>query len=256
MTTRTTSTLSRAPLRSSLAAAALALAALACNPSVGEMSATEGGSESGETGESGESGDFSPCSSANPCPDGQFCFNGLCALGCNSNDDCAADQYCDTEFDRLCHNKTVSTCPDTPCPEGQECVNGFCSAGKESGQCEQMPNGEDGCDKSSLCIEDLEAEGEFACYPFPACAADDTCPIGTQGAVCNTGYLPSKNKICLIGLCEGASHCPAEWSCVKFGGEVLGLCSSGSFGEPCNSGAECISGNCMVFFPGEPGICQ
>lgn len=252
MTTRASSALTLSTLRSTLlAAAALFTAAIACEPSVGEMSAS---STKGES-ESGESGEFGLCSASTPCPEGQFCFNGICALGCNSDGDCADDQYCDTEFDRLCHNKTVSTCPDTPCPEGQECVNGFCSAGKGP-QCEQMPNGQDGCDKSSLCIEDLDMEGSFACYPFPACAADDTCPVGTEGAVCNTGIIPSKNKICLISLCTEVSHCPAEWSCFKYPGEVLGQCSSGAFGSPCNTGDECISGNCLIFLPGEPGTCQ
>ena len=50
-----------------------------------------------------------PCGSANKCPAGEFCFNGLCAEGCNSNGDCAQDQYCDTSWMR-CTNKVVATC--------------------------------------------------------------------------------------------------------------------------------------------------
>lgn len=238
----------------------------ACNSSIGSLSDSEGDTEatgadetsgaSTPTSGNADGGEFMPCTAANPCPDGQFCFNGLCALGCQSNGDCGDDQYCDTEFDRLCHNKTVSTCPETPCAEGQECVNGFCSAGPTDEVCMQMPNGEDGCAKDSLCIAEPDDQESYKCYPFPACPEDGQCPIGTEGAVCNDGILPSKSRICLIGLCLAADDCPSEWKCVQFDGEPVGLCSSGAFGYPCNGDADCLSGSCNTPFPGQPGFCN
>jgi hypothetical protein len=240
-----------------LAIVALLFPLPACEPSIGDATA-ETGDESDSaattpTGGAEDGGEYMPCTNDNPCPAGQFCFNGLCAPGCNSNGDCAADQYCDTEFDKLCHNKEVATCPDVACPTGQECVNGFCSAGAGPA-CEWMPNGEDGCDDHSLCYE---AEGEASqCYAFPACAEDDTCPKGTAGAVCNVGLIPSKAKICLIGYClDSAEHCPAGDSCVKFGGEDVGTCSSGGPGELCVSAADCVSGECFGAMSGFPGVC-
>lgn len=229
----------------------------ACQPSLGDMTDGESGGDdapSSTDDPTGGGGEYMPCSAANPCPDGQFCFNGLCALGCNSDGDCAADQYCDTEGDRLCHNKTVSTCPEVPCAEGQACVNGFCSTEVDQ-QCQQMPNGEDGCASDALCIEEPDQPEAYKCYTFPACAADDTCPVGTEGAVCNDGLLTNKDKICLIGMCTGVEHCPADWTCVKFQGEVIGLCSSGALGYPCGGPADCDSGNCVQPLPGVPGVC-
>lgn len=242
-------------LRATLAA--LCLGALGCNSSLGD--ATDGGTGTdGTTGNNSSNptsggGEWQPCSANNPCPDGQFCFNGVCAVGCQSDGDCADNQYCATDDDRLCHNKEVSTCPDTPCVEGQVCVNGFCSTPPPDTECDptSLP---DGCESNALCIE--HEEGQPECYTFPYCSQDDTCPIGTEGAVCNTDLVPDKDKICLIGLCTDASHCPAEWKCVDFEPNgVIGFCSNGAFGNPCNSNDECISGTCSQPFPGVPGTC-
>ena len=232
----------------------------ACSPSIGDATAEDGSDTSNDpsgtpTEGGADGGGFSPCSDANMCPDGQFCFNGICAIGCQSNGDCAADQFCDTEFDKLCHNKTVETCPEVACPEGQECISGFCSGSAEEAMCAQMPNGEDGCEKNALCIS--ESEESAKCYTFPACAEDDTCPVGTEGAVCNTGIIPSKGRICLVSLCTEAEHCPSGDKCISFEeGGKLGACSSGGFGELCYEASDCTSNNCFESFPGQPGFCM
>lgn len=250
----------RANILSLAAVACLSLSFFGCNATVGD--ATDGDTSNGDPTDNGSNptdgggGGFSPCDAGNPCPDGQFCFNGICAIGCNSDGDCASNQYCDTDGDRLCHNKTVETCPETPCAEGQECVNGFCSAGATE-TCMAMPNGEDGCAKNELCIAEPDKEESYKCYAFPACAADDTCPVGSNGAVCNTGLLPNKDRICLVGACaDAAEHCPPDDKCVKFTGEQIGSCSSGAFGDLCNVAADCVSNMCNVFIPGQPGICM
>lgn len=227
-----------------------ALCLVACNGSFGDM--TDGSEETSATNPTaGE--EWMPCSAANACPDGQFCFNGLCALGCQSDGDCADNQYCGTEDDKLCHNKEVSTCPDVACAEGQMCVDGFCSTPPSDEVCmEGAPV--DGCEANALCFEADESGAK--CYTFPYCAQDGTCPVGTQGAVCNDGIIPEKDKICLVGLCTAAEHCPAEWFCVEFeANSVLGYCSNGGVGSVCSSAAECLSGNCQMAFPGLPGVC-
>lgn len=243
-------------LRATLAA--LCLAALGCNSSLGD--ATDGGTETGgSTGGNSSnptsgSDDFWPCSASKACPDGQFCFNGVCAIGCLSDKDCADNQFCATDDDMLCHNKQVPTCPDTPCVEGQVCVNGFCSTPPPDTQCDPttLP---DGCESNALCIE--HEEGKAECYTFPYCSQDGTCPVGTEGAVCNDGLAQGKDKICLIGLCTADTHCPADWNCVKFEANgVIGYCSNGGFGELCDSNDQCVSGVCMLPpIPGEPGFC-
>lgn len=235
--------------------ATLCLGLVGCSPSLGDMTdggETGNGQTSSDDPTGGGSNEWTPCSAANPCPDGQFCFNGLCAIGCNSDGDCAEDQYCATDGDRLCHNKEVPTCPDTPCAEGQICVNGFCSTPPPDTSCTPQSI-DDGCAKDALCIE--EEEGAPKCYTFPYCPADGVCPVGVEGAVCNDGLIADKDKICLVGMCTGVEHCPADWKCVKFQGSVLGICSSGAVGFPCNDGSECASGNCQVPIPGFPGFC-
>lgn len=201
------------------------------------------------------------CSSSRPCPSGQFCFNGLCALGCQSNGDCRSDQYCDTEGDRLCHNVTVPTCAVAgDCAEQQICTAGFCSTPPPQTQCDpdQVPSGNDGCDSRSVCFDEGSSSMPAPkCHTFPACAADKTCPTGTSGAVCNDGLIPNKDKICLIGLCRVVDHCPADWACVRgVSTDVLGLCSPKTSGSPCSSAADCLSGSCYQPVPGFLGFCQ
>lgn len=201
------------------------------------------------------------CSASRACPSGQFCFNGLCAIGCQSNANCASDQYCATDGDMLCHNKVVPTCTVAgDCGEQQVCTSGFCSTPPPATQCnpDNVPSGNDGCDARSVCIDSSDTAMEDPqCHTFPACAADKTCPTGTQGAVCNDGLIPNKDKICLIGLCRDVGNCPANWACVKgVSTDVLGFCSSRGFGAPCSGAADCISGNCSQPVPGFLGWCQ
>jgi hypothetical protein len=202
------------------------------------------------------------CNAAMPCPSGQFCFNGLCALGCQSNANCAADQYCDTEFDRLCHNKVVPTCStaSNTCGSTQRCFNGFCSTPppQTAMQCNPkgVGSGTDGCDRSSLCIEDDSPAKTPRCFTLPACAADKSCPVGLGGAVCNDGLVPNKAHICLLNACKTVANCPASWACFRFSAnDVVGVCSNKGTGAPCSTAADCSSGNCSAVVPGLPGLC-
>lgn len=213
----------------------------------------------GSTGGGNGSNQQAPCSASNKCPAGQFCFNGLCAVGCQSNGDCAADQYCDTADlgpPYFCKNKTVSSCPATPCASNQECRQGLCSARLEpnAASCTPRQDFNDGCDKYAICYdEDDEGPKNAYCYSFPPCPQDGRCPVGLEGAVCNEQYIPNKGRFCITGACKDVSNCPAEWKCVKqTANQVLGFCSSGGPNAPCFSNADCLSNNC--FNPGGPGF--
>jgi len=229
-----------------------------CNPSLGSSDGDETGNPDTGNPDTGGDGDgFGLCSSSNPCPAGQFCFNGLCAIGCTSDGDCASNQYCDTEWDMLCKNKVVPTCSsDDDCAASQICVNQYCSTPPPNTSCNPENPFMDGCASDSLCLEDFDTE-KSACYSMPPCGENNSCPAGLQGAVCNTDYLPNKDNICLIGLCETASNCPSDWFCVRFAAnDPLGICSGGTFGDLCTANSECLSNNCFVAFPGEAGFCQ
>lgn len=234
----------------------------ACGPVVSGNDGGTGGGGGGTGGGGGGGGGSSAlCSASNKCPAGQFCFNGLCAMGCNSNGDCAADQYCDTADlgpPYFCKNKTVTSCPSTPCASNQQCINSVCSAKPDpSASCTPRPDFNDGCDKYSVCDDpDDDGPEPTTCYSFPACPETGACPVGMTGAVCNDGYIPNKGRFCMIGACKDASHCPSDWKCVKTSqNAVLGACSSGQPFSPCASNDDCVSGNCFTQ-PGFIGMCQ
>ncbi len=220
------------------------------------LSAACGSGVSSDPGSDATRGNVSigaQCTNDNPCPDGQFCFNGLCALGCNSQGDCADSQYCDLEFDRLCHDKVVSTCPETACADSQICQNGFCSTEPSSTRCEVRPDGNDGCDTNAICIENEQEIPQ--CYSFPACPESGVCPTGLVGAVCNDDIIPNKGHICLTALCQNENHCPAQFSCIKGTNAVVGNCSDGNIGSVCLVEGDCQGGQCFSGLPGMPGIC-
>ncbi len=212
---------------------------------------------SGQASDSGGGADL-PCSKDDPCPSGQFCFNGVCAYGCTSNEDCADDQYCDTAYTRTCQNREVPGCAtDEDCGPGRICVSGLCSTPPDDTTCDPQGVlvGDDGCAEDALCVEDPEVEGKVGCYTFPPCGADGTCPVGTGGAVCNVDLVPGKGRICLVGMCTGVEHCPADWACAVPDNQVLGLCTAGTPGWPCARNEDCDSGLCQILQPGTLGFC-
>ncbi len=204
---------------------------------------------------------FFMCTRANPCPAGQFCFNGLCAPGCMTDQDCAANQYCDTAMEisaHMCVNRVVPTCAaDADCATNQTCVFRLCSAVGVPSECTQRVDGEDGCDAYSICLDVSETDQEsLACVSFPPCPADGVCPVGQVGSVCNDGDLPGKAHICLTHLCKAGNNCPGGFQCVVSGG-TLGMCSDGSLGMPCLLAADCDAGlTCMGAMAGVLGFCM
>jgi hypothetical protein len=114
----------------------------------------------------------------------------------------------------------------------------------------------DGCEANSVCLNDPnDDQAPPKCYSFPACAQDGTCPTGTEGALCNDGYMAGKAKICLPDLCKDVGNCPTNWACIKANAnDVIGECSNGAFGSPCASNTDCVSHACNTF-PGG-GFCS
>lgn len=249
--------------RVSTAGLATVLAALLAFAGCSGATSSNGGSSDGGTSEGGTSSlkSTSPSTCPNGCPDGQYCLNGACVIGCNSDKDCADDQYCATDTTRLCHNKDVPTCTrDEDCEQNQVCTHGLCSAEPETesnDECQPSPDGKDGCGKYAVCVE---RQSGNKCYTLPPCGADGTCPTGQAGAVCNEGYIPNKAEICLVGLCKGDEHCPSNWSCSKgTSSQTLGFCTAtggGQIGSMCQKDSDCNSGNCKKPSGSTHGICE
>lgn len=177
--------------------------------------------------------------------------------GCTNDEDCAEGQYCNDES-QLCQTQTVFTCSDDDdCSEGQICINQFCSSPSVDTDCEPGVF-MDGCPSDAICLANPDPESEeAACYTMPACAADDTCPVGVHGALCNTGYLPDKDEICMLGACDTLANCPENWFCVRYAeNDPFGICGGGGFGDPCATADQCLSGMCFIPIPGLGGFCQ
>lgn len=149
---------------------------------------------------------------------------------------------------------SFTPCSDAaPCPDDETCFNGTCSPPPTPSECEPYALTMDGCPSDALCL--AQDETSQACYAMPPCDADDTCPVGLQGAVCNVDYVYDKDEICMIGVCAGVEHCPTDWSCIKFAAsDPLGVCGNGTFGSPCTSDLDCLSGACFQVVG--VGFCQ
>lgn len=230
----------------------LAALLLACNANLGSLAPLETGSE-GDESTTGEDHEPFVCIGGELCPTGSRCANGLCATECRRDPECATDEYCG--LDGLCHPNMVPGCnSDQDCAATQTCINQLC-VGVDEQSCDPLNYVQDGCASNSLCIDDYDDDDEGICYEMPACAADQSCPIGLEGAVCNTGQYPNKDEICLFGMCVTNMDCPAQWSCVFYGNSVLGLCSNGVFASPCAQNSDCISMTCLPLPGLGGGVC-
>lgn len=227
----------------------------ACDASLGSIAAPETGSEGNEqTGDGdGDGGEPFACIAGQLCPEERSCSNGLCLIECDGDDDCRDDEFCGK--DGLCHGKSVSGCTfDQNCAATQMCIDNVCVA-PDHAACSLDDYLLDGCASNAVCLDDLDEDDLGICHAMPACDADGTCPIGLEGAVCNTEYIPTKDAVCLIGLCDTVANCPDLWSCVRYDNAVLGYCSDGGFAAPCTIAEHCLSGNCLPLPGVGGGIC-
>jgi hypothetical protein len=212
----------------------------------------------------GQSGDLltpNSCTTHSPCPPGGMCFNGICYTGCAKDTDCRPGQYCDTTGDFLCHEISVSSCPDTPCATSQVCANGLCSTPPPGMMCGITSPFQklDGCGHDAVCLANALVDGMRVpanqCYTFPSCSQDGSCP---RGSVCNNGIFMDKGRMCLGGVCKVNADCLKGWVCVFAGDPSItyGQCTDGSSGSVCSKGGDCVSVVCNAPYPGAFGACK
>jgi len=195
------------------------------------------------------------------CVEGQYCWNGVCVDGCLTNDNCADDQYCleDEFFDQgKCVPKEAQGCAnDDDCEGAQVCQKGACvtpvaEEDQPTDGCQWKPDFTDGCPDSQVCFEEYDEEGKLTdseCYAMPACGEDGSCPIDVEGGVCNEKadgkkIIPTKARICLMGLCLSNADCPTTMMCYKFAGDIGGCMEKGLMcesDEDCDEGEKCDS---------------
>ncbi len=165
------------------------------------------------------------------CPVNQGCWSGLCDDECNTNGDCAADEYCYFEngiTPGRCAPQTGS-CDDVDpnCPNGATCYEGSCT--------------------NTNCGNDLDCNIYSRCYNSGRCLnqPDDRC----NGVHCANG------EQCIKGACKkpcvGNADCPMGEQCIQGGCfpepdpcdgidcKVSEVCSEGGCHPQCAVDADC-----------------
>ncbi len=199
------------------------------------MSADGGGDDNADGDDNGGEGDagYTNCGSER-CSPGQYCSDPTlrdCTKGCLSNENCASDQYCNTEEER-CENITEKMPGDgANCDAFCDRAIDDCGLNVSQAECEQTCRGladacvacaiEASCDDETTCLsacggggnEDGEDAGDDG-GSFPAdlgksCFSDLSCRdsscIGDDGVEDEPG-------ICSVP-CTTIADCPNLWDC-------------------------------------------
>ncbi len=148
------------------------------------------------------------------CNNQEICsaaFLGLPAANgiCQSNADCAGNEYCSMGFSTECR-PLPAACPDAGCPGGSMCVDDACvfecSADADckpgvaciDGLCSPCTN--DGeCGNNQVCLQNLCVEPGFQLYETKTCAVDSVCQTDADG-----------NEACRRSNCSGPVTGQAE----------------------------------------------
>ena len=175
-----------------------------------------------------------PCSDAQPCPEGQLCgANGACTTPvpgdgdgdgvADASDNCpdvANPDQADTDA-----NGVGDACEDVPggCVSSEECERAeVCS----DGACGSVECGNDGdCPEDALCVGSL-------CRYAPVCTTDEECAI--VGGDCVNGR-------CQPG-CLGDEDCSLDGLAVCADGDCLFTCSDDN---TCDANEQCVDGLCQ-----------
>ncbi|CAG2055426.1 unnamed protein product, partial [Timema podura] len=210
------------------------------------------------------------CSSADQCPSGNKCSDGMCALTCTQSDKCALGERCSGG---LC----VKVCyGDSNCLAGEVCLEGECRPGcasesdcKESQVCihskcrcgsgfESSPSGcqdinecEDSpCHSSAECSN---IPGSYRCVcpdktvgdPFldPGCVAPDQCRKDSDCSdtlACVSGRCTDP---CVVGA---GAKCGPSAVCNVFDHQATCSCPAGHLGDPNNVNVGCFKVECIT----------
>lgn len=178
----------------------------------------------------------------NPCRgDAGMCLEGeACAAGAGSCSGCVPaaivvgsrglGEPCETAEDcasNFCFMEAGTAYCSRECTEGLDCADGYhCRLDGESGVCVRGEPGGVG----ATCI----ANGD--------CEEDLFCATRGDESWCTT-------------FCTDAMDCPESFSCVMAGEVSVCAPDSGITGADCETGDDCISGNCQPVGPGGDLLC-
>jgi hypothetical protein len=206
-------------------------------------------------------GEFTPINrpdAGDPCTAGSHtcagvsrCVNSYCVSACTGGAPCPAGTVCGGSAfpDDVCLPLAPITCATTlDCPVNQGCLAGHCVSIEtvgDGGSDQCIANVvQDKCAPDAVCTLGLDVNGK--CLGLPLCGADGGCPPGGIGQACNLlpdgGHvIQGKGPVCLIDQCDSLRDCSPSALCFHGGGLPWGRCQRGITGDPCASGADCIS---------------
>jgi len=197
------------------------------------------------------------CNDEGDCSEGEVCANNECVAACETNDDCADDEICDSE--------TGQCEPAAECASNEDCDEGqICDL--DTGEC--IGSGVDctldeDCDDQDICTLDTCEGG--ACTIVQACddgraCTDDSCDPETGECTNELNCEGGEQCDAQTGECEPAQECAADVDCESDGffcngAETCGdngLCESG--GDPCPAGQTCNEATDSCAGPSAPCI--
>jgi len=168
-----------------------------------------------------------------------------CQKNCSSNDQCGADEYCNSAS--LCVPDEAN---GEPCSDGGACMSGYCSSGYccAAGDCCAADSDCGTYDFPAVCDDGTTCQGsrlEGVCSAQNECqslpAEDDSACAGTEANTCG----PYPSVFCTSDQVQSSPECAT--SCVT--------------DADCDGGTHCDSGVCEVDLPvgafcDEPSDCQ
>jgi hypothetical protein len=192
---------------------------------------------------------------ARGCGPTQACLNSICSERCAGGAACPAGTYCegDAGIDEVCAPVQAIACSTAlDCPAPQICPAGLCTSLEVLGDGGRgsciLGQFNDGCSADAICVSGVTASP--SCLALPACSQDGGCPVGSNGATCNTrsdgGRLfPGKQRVCLVFVCDGTADCPVTAPhCVNGNGPLQAFCSRGIKGDFCLKATDCNNNSC------------
>ncbi len=238
----------------------------ASSSSGGTMASSVGGGSSGMGGASSSSGGTSssvmgqPCMGSRDCDLGTICVGGFCTAGCETENDCANGDVCDTSI--LPNGACVECLTANDCG-GQNplCDNGTCRESCNGAMqcpspltCDTTINAcvrcldDNGCRNGSICVNRDCVAGcrlDADCAPGDVCEADQ-CVAGCRANpnTCRPGFICQEAQgnagVCVNG-CNVPEDCgdPTQFACTN--GTCVRNCQADG---DCPLGTICEAGAC------------
>ena len=197
------------------------------------------------------------CDASTPCPQGQYCADGTCAVQKFNGEPCSSDEECSGGVCNgagLCSSPAAACSSDEDCDDGNSCTVNACG---DDGVCAPVVALEDGtsCGTATFCSNAQCVE----CLEDANCQDGNECTVNT----CTNGFCEAVNAVAgqlcngNAGTCDGAGACAGETTACESDADcddgnactttscTDGICTVAALeGESCGEGLTCFDGVC------------